>query len=134
MSLVFPTWRINSFETLPVLGPETLGLGGFLSFSVRGGGGADSWVLGEKLLCLPFPWEPLGLSPGTPPSGLGWRCHWAGPRSEARRDSESPLQGGITAMTDGSQDLVCPLSLGIFRGGSQRCAETELASGSPSSF
>lgn len=30
-------------------------------------------------------------------------------------DSESPLQGGTTAITDGSKDLVCPLSLGDFQ-------------------
>ena len=29
--------------------------------------------------------------------------------------SESPLRGGITAITDGSQDLVCPLSLRDFQ-------------------
>lgn len=39
--LVFPTWRINYSEALPVLASETPGLVGFLSFLVRGGGGAD---------------------------------------------------------------------------------------------
>lgn len=61
--LVFHTWRINYSEALPVLASETLRLVGFLSFLVRGGGGADFWVLGEKLLCLPFPREQLEPGP-----------------------------------------------------------------------
>lgn len=63
VGLVFPTWTISSSETLPVVGSETLGLLGFLSFLVRGGGGADSWVLGGKLLRLPFPWDQQGPEP-----------------------------------------------------------------------
>lgn len=51
-----------------------------------------------------------------------------------KKGQQVPLQAGITAVTDGSRDQSVAGPSGIFRGGSQGCAGTELAWGSLTVF